>query len=150
MNDLWEKTKIIMGLEPIEDDTSINEKQKKQSIKTTNTSLNLAKKKWTSSIMVFEPKIYEESMDIAQYLREDYPVIVNLKGLDSHVSKRIIDFICGTTYALNGNMQKIADHIFLFTPEQTKIISQPEHTADKPLSSENTEFPLFQPTTPNR
>ena len=57
-----------------------------------------------SEIKVEEPRIYEDSLNIATQLRENKPVIVNLKYLDSNSSKRLIDFICGTAYAINGHM----------------------------------------------
>lgn len=74
-----------------------------------------------SEIRVEEPKIYEDSLNIATNLRENKPIIVNLKHLDSDAGKRLIDFICGTAYAINGHMIKVADNIFLFTPAHISI-----------------------------
>ena len=79
-------------------------------------------------IKVIEPRIYEDSLTIATYLREVKPVIVNLKYLDSPSGKRLIDFICGTAYAINGHMLKIGENIFLFTPENVLIA---DATGDK-------------------
>ncbi len=80
----------------------------------------------SSEIKVVEPKIYEDSLTIAGYLRENKPVLVNLKYLDSDAGKRLIDFICGTAYAINGHMLKVGEHIFLFTPNNVLIDSQEE------------------------
>ncbi len=74
-----------------------------------------------SEIKIEEPRIYEDSLNIATHLRENTPVIINLKYLDSASGKRLVDFICGTAYAINGHMMKIGDSIFLFTPENILI-----------------------------
>ncbi len=79
-----------------------------------------------SEIMVEEPRIYEDSLNIATNLREGKPVIVNLKFLDSESGKRLVDFICGTAYALNGHMLKIGETIFLFTPSTIQIAEASE------------------------
>ena len=81
--------------------------------------------KMISEIRVEEPRIYEDSLNIASYLRENKPVIINLKNLDGATGKRLIDFICGTTYAINGKMKKIGENIFLFTPASV-LITEPE------------------------
>lgn len=75
----------------------------------------------SNEINVHEPRIYEDSLTIATQLRDSVPVIVNLKYLDADTSKRLIDFICGTAYAINGHMMKIGENIFLFTPKNIFI-----------------------------
>ncbi len=79
-----------------------------------------------SEIKIEEPRIYEDSLNIATHLRENKPVIVNLKYLDNTSGKRLIDFICGTAYAINGHMMKIGENIFLFTPENVLIADSDE------------------------
>ena len=79
-----------------------------------------------SEIKVEEPRIYEDSLHIATHLRENKPVIINLKYLDNATGKRLVDFICGTAYAINGHMMKIGENIFLFTPENVLIADQSE------------------------
>src|SRR5690606_9537434 len=75
-----------------------------------------------SSLVIVEPKIYEDSLSISTYLKEGKPVIVNLKHLDPVNGKRLVDFVCGTAYAFEGNMQKIGQNIFLFTPSSVNIV----------------------------
>jgi len=75
-----------------------------------------------SEIKVIEPRIYEDSLTISTYLRENKPVVVNLKYLDKVASKRLIDFVCGTAYAINGHMMKIGESVFLFSPEHIQIM----------------------------
>lgn len=82
----------------------------------------------SSEIKVEEPRIYEDSLNIAMHLREQKPVIVNLKHLDNDSGKRLIDFVCGTAYAINGHMMKIGENIFLFTPANVLIVDSQEKT----------------------
>jgi cell division inhibitor SepF len=79
-----------------------------------------------NEIKVHEPRIYEDSLTIATQLRENNPVVVNLKYLDADTSKRLVDFICGTAYAINGHMMKIGENIFLFTPSNIFIANTEE------------------------
>jgi len=81
-----------------------------------------------SEIKIEEPRIYEDSLSIASHLRNNTPVIVNLKYLESDSGKRLIDFICGTAYAINGHMVKIGENIFLFTPANMQIDATHEKT----------------------
>ncbi|RAP32274.1 hypothetical protein DID76_00830 [Candidatus Marinamargulisbacteria bacterium SCGC AG-414-C22] len=80
----------------------------------------------SSEIKVEEPRIYEDSLAIATHLRENKPCIVNLKYLDEDSGKRLIDFVCGTAYAINGHMLKIGENIFLFTPSKVLIVNSEE------------------------
>ncbi len=52
------------------------------------------------------------------------PVILNLQGTDTELSKRLIDFSSGLTYALNGGMQRIADKVFLLTPRNVEVSAE--------------------------
>ena len=81
-----------------------------------------------SEIKVEEPRIYEDSLHISGHLRENKPVIINLKHLDADAGKRLIDFVCGTAYAINGHMLKIGENIFLFTPANVLIVDGQENT----------------------
>lgn len=90
-----------------------------------------------NEISIYEPKAYESSIEISAKLRQGSPVIVNLKYLDSGEGTRLIDFVCGTAFAIDGHMVKIADTIFLLTPSSVAIADQAEHTAsDGPVVRE--------------
>ena len=77
-------------------------------------------------IMMYEPKVYEDSLNISTHLRSGSPVIINLKHLDPAEGTRLIDFVCGTAYAIDGHMMKIGDTIFLFAPKTIAINSAEE------------------------
>jgi len=72
-------------------------------------------------IVIYEPKVYEDSLTISQHLRSGSPVIISLRHLEPAEGTRLIDFVCGTAYAIDGHMLKIADAIFLFTPNHILI-----------------------------
>jgi cell division inhibitor SepF len=82
-----------------------------------------------AEIKIEEPRIYEDSLTIATHLRDNKPVVINLKYLDSNTSKRLIDFVCGTAYAINGHMMKIGENIFMFTPSNVLIVESGEKSA---------------------
>ncbi|AFM42621.1 hypothetical protein Desaci_3740 [Desulfosporosinus acidiphilus SJ4] len=72
-------------------------------------------------VVVLEPNTFEDAQNIADQLKSRRPVIVNLENAEKVLAKRIVDFISGTTYALNGNMQKVGNGIFLFVPNNVDI-----------------------------
>lgn len=85
-------------------------------------------------VVIMEPKSFDESQSIADQLKNRRPVIVNLETADRNLAKRIVDFVCGTAYALNGSMQKIGNGIFLFVPSNVDIAGESkEETSDKDL-----------------
>ena len=66
------------------------------------------------------------------------PVIINLEKLETETAKKIFDFLSGATYALNGNVQKITNNIFIFAPENVSIAaSQDRQTMAEAPAAEN-------------
>lgn len=72
-------------------------------------------------LMLFEPRNYSDAQDIADNLRHRRPVVINLQRVEKEQAKRIVDFLSGTVYALNGDIQKVGDHIFVCTPENVDM-----------------------------
>jgi cell division inhibitor SepF len=72
-------------------------------------------------VVLNEPKSYEETQEIADHLRSRRPVVVNLHLVRPDQATRIVDFLSGTVYALNGSISKIGPNIFLCTPETVEI-----------------------------
>ena len=75
-------------------------------------------------VVVFELRAYNESIQIAQALKERKTVILNLQLLDREESQRIVDFLCGCTHALDGNQRKIGDFVFIFTPNNINLTQE--------------------------
>ncbi len=70
------------------------------------------------------PKNFNDAQDVADRFKDAIPVILNLQGADSDLSKRLIDFASGLTYALDGGMQRIADKVFLLTPQNVEVSAE--------------------------
>jgi cell division inhibitor SepF len=70
------------------------------------------------------PRSFNDAQSIADKFKESVPVIVNLQGTDTELSKRLIDFSSGLTYALNGSMQRVADKVFLLTPRNVEVSAE--------------------------
>src|SRR4051794_28603209 len=70
------------------------------------------------------PKSFNDAQQIADKFKEAIPVVLNLQGSDADLSKRLIDFASGLTYALDGGMQRIADKVFMLTPRNVEISAE--------------------------
>ena len=70
------------------------------------------------------PKSFNDAQQIADKFKDAIPVILNLQGSDTDLSKRLIDFASGLTYALDGGMQRIADKVFMLTPRNVEISAE--------------------------
>jgi cell division inhibitor SepF len=70
------------------------------------------------------PKSFNDAQDVADKFKDSIPVIINLQGVEADLSKRLIDFASGLTYALDGGMQRIADKVFLLTPRNVEVSAE--------------------------
>ncbi len=73
-------------------------------------------------VVVVHPESFEDSKEIADHLKTKKPIVVNLEKIDAEVAKKIIDFLSGAVYALDGNIQKISKGIFLIVPYNMGIM----------------------------
>jgi cell division inhibitor SepF len=70
------------------------------------------------------PRSFNDAQQIADRFKQSIPVILNLQNADAELSKRLIDFASGLTYALNGGMQRVADKVFLLTPRNVEVSAE--------------------------
>ena len=70
------------------------------------------------------PKSFNDAQQIADKFKDSIPVILNLQSSDQDLSKRLIDFASGLTYALDGGMQRVADKVFLLTPRNVEVSAE--------------------------
>jgi cell division inhibitor SepF len=70
------------------------------------------------------PRSFNDAQQIADKFKDAIPVILNLQGSDQELSKRLIDFTSGLTYALDGGMQRVADKVFLLTPRNVEVSAE--------------------------
>ena len=90
-----------------------------------------------AKVFIAEPKEFDEIKGIADNFKNDIPII-NLQRVDQEISKRIIDFCSGLTYALEGDIKKVADRVFLITPSNIEVNSK-----ENEFLSEEGFFKLF-------
>jgi cell division inhibitor SepF len=67
------------------------------------------------------PRSFNDAQQVADKFKDSIPVVLNLQGIEADLSKRLIDFASGLTYALDGGMQRIADKVFMLTPRNVEI-----------------------------
>jgi len=75
-------------------------------------------------MIISQPTNFEQSEEICQYLKERKACIVNLEYVNKDVARRVVDFISGGVYALNGHIQKISNSIFLIAPANYDIANE--------------------------
>jgi len=75
-------------------------------------------------VVVMEPRAFDESQTAADHLKNRRPVILNLEGADHDLARRIVDFVSGAVYAVDGRIQKIGQTIFLFVPSNFEIAGE--------------------------
>src|ERR671937_885650 len=77
-----------------------------------------------ASMHVVTPRSFNDAQQVADEFKRSKPVIINLQSTDRELSKRLIDFSSGMTYALGGGMQRIAQGIFLLTPQNVEVSAE--------------------------
>ena len=77
-------------------------------------------------LVEIDPKSFDECPKLVDSLKGRRPVIINLEKIETETAKKIFDFLSGATYALNGNVQKVANNIFIFAPESVDITANQE------------------------
>lgn len=74
-------------------------------------------------VVVMQPQSFEEAKDITNHLKSNKPVVINLESVEKAVARRIIDFLSGAVYALDGDIQKVSNGIFVIVPSSIDIMS---------------------------
>lgn len=71
--------------------------------------------------VIARPTAFEQAADIADYLRERQPVLLNFEGTEVNTARRVLDFLGGVAYALGATVHKINDGIFVIVPSSMEI-----------------------------
>ena len=72
-------------------------------------------------VVVIQPRSLDDSQQIANCLKEKRPVVINFEGVDDQLYRRILDFVSGTTYALDGSVNSISSRVWLFSPKNVNV-----------------------------
>ncbi|WP_252898895.1 cell division protein SepF [Secundilactobacillus odoratitofui] len=74
-----------------------------------------------NKIALFEPRLYADVQEIASQLLNQQAVIVNFARIDDATGRRIVDFLTGTVFAIDGDIERVGDAIFLCTPKNFEV-----------------------------
>ena len=75
----------------------------------------------SAKVHIVAPGGFNDAQEIGDKLKSSQPVILNLQGSDRELSRRLIDFASGLTYGLGGQMERVADQVFLLTPTNVEV-----------------------------
>ncbi|MBS3899436.1 MAG: cell division protein SepF [Dethiobacter sp.] len=121
MAKIWEKVLSFLGLmEVTEEEEIIEEAEFVRPPARKGAVLNLHSTK-NMRLVIIKPVEFQEAQQIVEHIKNRKPVLVNLEETDKNEAKRVIDFIAGATFALDGNMQKVSQQIFVFAPAQVEV-----------------------------
>jgi len=70
---------------------------------------------------VIAPRAFNDAQEVGDRFKAHQPVIVNLQGVERDLSRRIIDFASGLCYGLGGQMEKVANHVYMLTPSNVEV-----------------------------
>ena len=73
-------------------------------------------------LVVMQPESFDDARDIANHLKNKKPVVMNLEFVEKDIARRIVDFLSGAVYAVDGNIQKVSNGIFIITPYNVGIM----------------------------
>ncbi|MCI8511314.1 MAG: cell division protein SepF [Lachnospiraceae bacterium] len=72
-------------------------------------------------VSLIKPTSLDDAKEISDYLLAGKAVVLNMEGIHTETAQRIIDFTSGSTYSINGNLQKISNYIFIATPQSVEL-----------------------------
>lgn len=73
-------------------------------------------------VVLIRPERFETAAEVADHLRDRRPVLVNLETTPKDVTRRLVDFLSGVTYAIDGNIRKVAANIYIITPANVDLV----------------------------
>lgn len=108
--------------EPEEMDVSENQAKKGRKDQRQDNVVNLTSlQQPTSKVVLCEPRTYNEAQEIADNIVNRRAVVINLQRVEHQQAKRIVDFLSGTVYAVDGDIQKLGSQTFLCTPDNVNV-----------------------------
>ena len=90
-------------------------------------------------VVIIEPKVFDDAQQVSDCLREKRPVVLNFEKTERDVARRILDFISGTIYAIQGAVSRVGNNVFLCAPSNVNVAYTEENkrgSADMPWMSQ--------------
>lgn len=103
-----------IGHNVVDFNSAINQRDSSMTMPRTNTLVK-------SKITTVRPTSFDDAQTVANCLRDKIPVIINFENTNTDDAKRIIDFISGTTYAINGVIRKVSQNVFVCAPSNVTV-----------------------------
>lgn len=85
----------------------------------------------SSKMVITQPTCYEDVQEIGEYLKAKKSVIINLENVGKEDARRILDFLSGATFMIEGTIQKVSNLIYLITPKNVEIQNDLERSQYK-------------------
>ena len=89
----------------------------------------------SSKMVITQPTCYEDVQEIGEYLKARKSVIINLENVGKEDARRILDFLSGATFMIEGTIQKVSNLIYLMTPKDVEIQNDVERSQYKQKAS---------------
>lgn len=127
MSNFMDKVTNFLGLggeDGIEDDVPVMPAEREDAKLSTSKKNKVVNIHTTTQlkVVIIQPTSYADSQEIADHLKSKKPVVVNLEKLDKEVAIKIVNFLSGAVYALDGSMQKVSNGILLLAPYNVGIM----------------------------
>ncbi|MDD6272184.1 MAG: cell division protein SepF [bacterium] len=110
-----------MGLIKLPNLFSVDDEDAENEVMDVKETSKSSNKEYKNKTILVEPRAFSEAQQIADYLKAKNQVVVNFKRVTSDVSKRIMDFLNGIIYAIEGTMQKLGPGIVICAPKGFEI-----------------------------
>ncbi|MBN2851904.1 MAG: cell division protein SepF [Clostridia bacterium] len=94
-----------------------------------------------STLNVMQPESFEDARDICECLKAKQPVIINLENISRDLAQRIVDFVSGAIYSLEGDIKKISAGIFIVTPNTFRVEENHNESLQNEQIGEKNVFP---------
>lgn len=140
MSDLWKKFTSKNRFEDEEDD-EITEDPEQEEAPADSAASSFGKSTGASALelKVVRPETYDAVGKIADHLLNRRTVVLNLEATNKETAKRLIDFLSGVAYSINGNIRRVATNTFVITPSNVGITGEGLGTEEAPKASAKQE-----------
>ena len=81
-------------------------------------------------LVIVKPRKFDEAPNIAMHIKERRTVVLNLEHTDKNISRRIVDFLSGAAYVIDGDFKKVSANTFLITPKTISVVGAETLEAD--------------------
>ncbi len=129
MANILNKMLDFVGWETQEAEDDIYEEEAEQPMKAESNAVTGKKGKVVSlnnnsniKVVVISPQNINDAKDICDHLRSNRSIVMNVEDIETQIAQRIVDFLSGAVYSLDGNIQKVSSGIFLATPSNVDIM----------------------------